>query len=81
MERLTAEPWDRVTPDSARASTLSEEIRRKLPEPEMTIVVDEKDADQGQKRLAIRLRWRNRAGAWEAPVRLTAWISRGRNVR
>jgi hypothetical protein len=78
MERLTAMPWDRVTSESARALALSEALRRKLPGPELTIDVDEKNAGRGEKRLAIRLRWRNRAGAWEAPVRLTAWIAQQR---
>jgi Tfp pilus assembly protein PilV len=81
MEHLTSEPWDRVTNDSAADLTLSEEIRRKLPEPELKVDVDETDPDLGEKRLAIRLRWRNRAGAWEAPVRLTAWIARRRSAR
>ena len=81
MEHLTAEPWDRVTPDSARALTLSDEIRRKLPEPELKLDVDETEAGRGEKRLAIQLRWRNRSGTWEAPVRLTAWIARRRSAR
>jgi hypothetical protein len=81
MEHLTAEPWDRVTPDLAATLTLSEEIRGKLPEPELKVHVDESGAVPGQKRLAIELRWRNRAGTWEAPVRLTAWIARRRSAR
>jgi Tfp pilus assembly protein PilV len=81
MEHLTAEPWDRVTADSALGLSLSEEIRRKLPEPELTVDVAETDREPGEKRLAIRLRWRNRSGTWEAPVRLTAWIARGRSAR
>jgi Tfp pilus assembly protein PilV len=81
MEHLTAEPWDRVTPDSARALTLSDEIRRKLPEPELKLDVEETEAGRGEKRLAIQLRWRNRSGTWEAPVRLTAWIARRRSAR
>jgi Tfp pilus assembly protein PilV len=81
MEHLTAESWDRVTPDSARALTLSDEIRRKLPEPELKLDVDETEAGRGEKRLALQLRWRNRSGTWEAPVRLTAWIARRRSAR
>jgi hypothetical protein len=81
MEHLSAEPWDQITPESARDATLGEEIRGKLPDPELTVVVDERDADRGVKRLAIRLRWRNRAGGWEAPVRLTSWIARRRSDR
>jgi hypothetical protein len=81
MEHLAAEPWDRITPESARALARSEEIRQKLPGPELSITVDEDQTDRGAKRLAIRLRWRNRAGAWEAPVRLTAWVPRPRGAR
>jgi hypothetical protein len=80
MERLTAEPYDRVTPKSARALNLSEETRRKLPQPELTVDVAEQDVGgHKEKRLAVRLRWRNRGGTWEAPVRLTTWIARGRS--
>jgi type II secretory pathway pseudopilin PulG len=81
MEHLTAEPWDRVTPESAGTLTLSAEIRGKLPEPELKIHVDESAAGRGEKRLAIELRWRNRSGTWEAPVRLTAWIARRGSAR
>jgi Tfp pilus assembly protein PilV len=81
MEHLTAEPWQRVTPDSVAALTLSKEVRGKLPEPELKVVVDESESGRGEKRLAIELRWRNRAGTWEAPVRLTAWIARRRSAR
>jgi hypothetical protein len=76
MERLTAMPWDGVTPGAARRLALSDEIRRKLPEPELVVDVDESGATRGEKRLAIRLRWRKRGGAWESPVRLTAWVAR-----
>jgi Tfp pilus assembly protein PilV len=90
MERLTAEPYDAVTADSARTMALSGSIAAKLPEPELTIDVAEARADAGQgqgqgrgeaKRLAIRLSWRNRAGLREAPVRLTAWIYPRRDAR
>jgi hypothetical protein len=81
MERLTAEPWDGVTPELARGIALSDGLRRALPGPELAIEVDEKDAAAGSKRVAVRLRWRNRAGGWEAPVRVTAWITRPRSTR
>jgi hypothetical protein len=78
MERLTAGPWEKVDAGSARALVLSEEVRRNLPEPELTIDVDDRDAGRGEKHLAIRLRWRNRSGAWERPVRLSAWVAQRR---
>jgi hypothetical protein len=79
MERLTALPWDQVTGERARALVLSEEVRRKLPGPELTIDVGDRGDASGEKRLAIRVRWRSRSGGWEAPVRLTAWVTRRRS--
>ena len=81
MEHLSADSWERINADSARSFVLSDEIRRKLPEPELSIEVDKTEPDRGEKRLAIRLRWRNRGGEWAAPVRLTAWVSRPRSTR
>ena len=79
MERLTAEPYDAVTADSARTLALSGSTAAKLPEPELTIEVAEARGEA--KRLAIRLTWRNRAGLRETPVRLTAWIYPRRSAR
>jgi hypothetical protein len=81
MEHLSVQPWEDLTPESVRRSSLSEELRRKLPGPELSLDVDAGGAGPDQKRLALRLRWRNRAGGWEAPVRLTAWITRPRSSR
>jgi hypothetical protein len=78
MEHLTAEPFEKLTADSARGLSVSDEARRRLPGAELAIDVDRKAAAEDTKRLAIRLRWRNKAGAWEAPVRLTAWVARRR---
>jgi hypothetical protein len=83
MEHLSALSWEHTDAESARAVVLSEEIRRKLPGPELTIDVDDHGAGgaASEKRLAVRLRWRNRAGGWESPVRLTAWVTRPRSSR
>jgi hypothetical protein len=81
MEHLTAESWERLSTESARGLAVSGEIRRKLPGAELAIDVQEPGAGRMEKRLAVRLRWRNRAGGWEAPVRLTAWVARPRSDR
>lgn len=75
MEHLTALPWDSLTAESARNFALSEPSRSGLPSGELSVAVDEQAA-AGSKRLSVRVRWRNRAGEWDAPVRLTAWIHR-----
>ena len=76
MERLAARPWDRLSPDSVKGVTLSETGRRALPGAELAVAVDDKGASDGAKRVALTLRWRDRAGEWVAPVRLTTWVQR-----
>ena len=80
MERLTASPFEEVTAERARTLSISEATARVLPDAELAIDVNASGSGDGQsaKRIAIRLRWRNRSGEWEAPVRLTTWIERRR---
>ncbi len=82
MERLTALPFDDVTAERARALTLSPSTLQRLPDAELAAAVEESQPGPGRsaKRIAIRLRWRDRAGEWEAPVRLTTWIERRRSA-
>jgi len=83
MERLTARPFDEITAEQAGRLTLSPSARQSLPEAELAVGVaeDQPGAGRSAKRIAVRLRWRGRAGEWEAPVRLTTWIERGRPAR
>lgn len=77
MEHLTARPWDRLTPDAVKEVRLSEPTANALPGAELAVTVDEAAAaDVPGKRVAIRLRWHNRAGEFDAPVRLTTWVYR-----
>ncbi len=76
MERVAARPWGEVTPESLRAVSLSPRALQALPGAELAATVDDASASRGEKRISLRLRWRNRAGTWTAPVRLTAWIYR-----
>ena len=80
MERITAYPFDEVTPELARRITLSPSARQSLPDSELAVDVtaSEPAAGRSAKRIAIRLRWRGRDGEWVAPVRLTSWIERRR---
>ncbi len=80
MERITAYPFEEVTPALASRITLSETARRQLPDSELVLDVSDGDPAAGRtaRRIAIRLRWRGRGGEWDAPVRLTSWIERRR---
>ncbi len=76
MERVSARPWGEVTPESLRTVSLSPRALQALPGAELTATVDDASAGPGGKRISLRLRWRDRAGTWTAPVRLSAWIYR-----
>jgi hypothetical protein len=80
MERITAYPFEDVTPDLARRITLSETARAMLPDAELALQIGDgaQAAGRAARRIAIRLRWRGSSGEWEAPVRLTSWIERER---
>jgi hypothetical protein len=80
MERITAYPFDQVTPELAAKLTLSPAGRQSLPDSELAVDVagNEPGAGRLARRIAIRLRWRGPDGEWVAPVRLTSWIERRR---
>jgi len=84
MERITTYPYDQVTPELAGRMTLSGAARQSLPDAELTVEVagnrDAAAARPASKRIGIRLRWRNRSGEWDAPVRLTSWIETRRKA-
>jgi hypothetical protein len=83
MERLTARPFDAVTNSAGKQLTLSQPARKLLPGGELRVDVVENDPAGGpdSKRVAVLLRWKTRSGEWDAPVRLTSWIYRGRPQR
>lgn len=86
MEHLCARPWERLSADGVKDVRLSKTAADALPGAELTVGVDEAEGVRGVpgKRLSVRLRWRNRAGEFDAPVRLTTWVYRqadGRSSR
>jgi hypothetical protein len=82
MERITAYPFDRVTPELARAMTVSETARQLLRDCDVAIDVQPADAvastNRRATRISIALRWREPSGEWQRPVRLTSWIEHRR---
>lgn len=75
MERITARPYDEVTAQGAAAVKLSPDTAAALPGAELNVDVrDESISGVSSRRVAVRLRWKDSAGQWEAPVRLATWI-------
>jgi hypothetical protein len=79
MEQITSRPFAEVKTETTRKLPLSPEARRLLPDAELKVEIGENDqaGGAGSKRVSLRLRWHNRSGEWDAPVRLVSWIYRG----
>lgn len=77
LERIAARPFDALDVGPVGGLSLSPAASGTLPGAELTAeVADEPAGDLPARRVIVRLRWRNRAGDWDAPVRLVTWIHR-----
>jgi prepilin-type N-terminal cleavage/methylation domain-containing protein len=76
MERVTSMPWDSVTRERVESLEPAKRTERELPGGRLTCDIAESSAEPKSKRVTIEVRWKNRAGDDDAPVRITAWISR-----
>jgi hypothetical protein len=79
MERIMAEPFDRVTAERAKAIVADTPLSKDLHAAEIDAHVDDESAGALEsRRVRLRVRWKGRSGEWDAPVAITAWVSRGR---
>ncbi|OJW19256.1 MAG: hypothetical protein BGO49_11890 [Planctomycetales bacterium 71-10] len=77
LERVAARPFDSLAVGPVEGVSLSPAASGALPGAELTAeVADDPAGDLPARRVAVRIRWRNRAGEWDAPVRLVTWIHR-----
>lgn len=73
MERLTVRRWDELTPATVGRVRLSQEAREALPNGQLEIDLTESPEGPDAKRIAVLIRWEDRAGRPKLPVRLVAW--------
>ena len=76
MEHFTAGGWENATPEQANTIRLSKPARDVLPDADLFVAVAMPESEPGAKRITVELKWRNHAGEFDAPVRLTAWMYR-----
>jgi prepilin-type N-terminal cleavage/methylation domain-containing protein len=74
MEHLAARVWDDLNAQIAQGAQLSAQAREVLPGAELHADVTSSEMEPGAKRIAVELKWRNRAGEFDTPVRLTTWV-------
>ena len=81
MERIMSYRFEEVTSELVHSLSISQATLRSIPSAELAIEVNPSEPGPGRhaKGIRVQLRWRNRAGEWEAPVRLTTWIEQRRS--
>lgn len=74
LERIAALPADEVTAERFAEWQLSDSVEQTLRDARLTIDVNDEPGDLPSRRVSLEIRWRNRAGQNDAPVRLTSWV-------
>ena len=73
MERLTARPWQQLTPETAAKEEVAPATADLLPKAELKVAIVAPSNDPAAKRITASLRWQNRGGQFVEPLTLTAW--------
>jgi hypothetical protein len=76
MEQLTARPWSELTPELARAQSLSPAGKAVLRDGTLDVAIAPTEGDASSKTIAVRIGWGGTSGTAPAPVRLVAWVHR-----
>lgn len=76
METIGARPWDDLTTESLARVRMSEATAAFLPGSSLETNVTTLDDAPARKKIVLEIRWRERSGRAEAPVRLVAWAFR-----
>ena len=76
LERIVSRPWDELTTESMSKSRVSETTAGFLRSPTLNVNVTSVDDAPARKKVAVEIRWLDRSGRPEAPVRLAAWVYR-----
>jgi hypothetical protein len=76
MERIVARPWNDLKPENLASIKLPGPAASFLYGSTLDLKVEQFDDAPVRKKLTVEIRWRDRSGRSEAPVRLVAWTYR-----
>ena len=75
LERLCAEPFEKITADRAKALGAESPALKELPGASWGFeVVESKANSPAGKRISAKLRWKDRSAGWDGPVSLSCWV-------
>ncbi len=76
MERITARPWESLSTEALGSIRMAEASAALLPGSTLGIQVESIENTPLRKRITVEIRWLDRSGRPEAPVRFVAWAYR-----
>ena len=76
LERIVALPWEELTPESASKFRISPTTDGFLRGPTLGVKFTPSEDAPVRKKVVIEVRWLDRSGRAEAPVRLASWVYR-----
>ncbi len=76
MERIVARPWDDLKTENLANLKPNESAAKFLHGPTLNLTVEPFDDAPARKKITVEVRWLDRSGRAEAPVRLIAWSYR-----
>jgi type II secretory pathway pseudopilin PulG len=76
LERLTAEPWEKLTPERAAAIEISPAALQAVPTGALAVEIAPAAGDASARRIVARFTWRDRRGQPRPTVQLAAWVYR-----
>ena len=80
LEASSQWPLDRITEEYLAAQTISDPVRRLLPEAELRARVVEFQTPP-TRQITLEIHWQDDAGNRVVPVRLTSWVYRRQEFR
>jgi len=76
LERLTAEPWEAITPERITELGFAAKIADALPEGELRIDMTSPGGAPATRRIDLTVGWRAAVGQSVHRLRLTTWVER-----
>jgi len=81
LERTSQRDWSELEPGEVSLQEVDEELRQVLPDLEQKLLIQQVEGETDAIQVIASLRWKNAAGQFVAPIRLSTWLYQMKEVR
>ena len=74
LEEVSRMPYEKITAESVRGLSLSEAVRRELPQAKVIAEVANQSGEPVGKKLSVEIQWLPGPGRKSPPCRLVTWV-------